>query len=63
MRFADGHRAVMCGGIRDHPIVKTGEFGDLFAKPMSVGIVRIVVVVISKISGTFLQSRHVARAS
>ena len=47
---------------RDLPIVKVETLEGLFAKPLSVGIVCIVVMLLSKSSGAFLQSRRRVRA-
>ena len=46
----------------DLPVVKAKISKGLVAKLMTVGIVRIVVVLISESLVTFLQSRHRARA-
>jgi len=47
---------------KDLPVVKVETAEGLFVKPLSVGIVRIVVMLLSKSSGAFLESRRRARA-
>ena len=53
-----GHHADVHGGSRDLLVVKAKTFEGLVVKLLTVGIVRIVVVLISKSSGGFLQSRR-----
>ena len=54
---------VRVGIPRDLLVIKVKTFEGLFEKTLSVGIERIVVMLLSKSMGAFLQSRRCARAS
>ena len=53
-----GRRAGTCAVSKDLPVVKMKISEGLVAKLLTVGIVRIVVVLISESLGAFLQNSH-----